>query len=468
MRAAQATWLNGAIFITLTLITSSLVGLASAASAVTYVVYPKDGEKTDQTGPIFKTLQGFVGKGTIYTSSTQKHGVNFWRCDITDQQATTLKGNKNVASVSKSCKKDCYDPLTFPVSQPEEELASNLELERRVPTNQPEAEDEMVFISQRQGKKLGDMDHKYYYDNIGGKGITVYVVDTGAMLDKSEFNKKVDLPKKNVKDRARWLLVGSQDEPHDDSSVTTDGKAGKGHGTCMLSKVVGTEYGVAKEVDPVIVRVPRGANQESYLEGVSKVVDDIQARKAAPNPGNTRSVLSMSWYYPQDISDVGWVIRLRMLLRTLVEEGVIIVTGSGNTGQHSVTGYPASFAKSDVPELIVAGASDNTGKPWVGTNRDPSSIPYVWAPGVDVHCADGLIGLEVKKSSGTSLATATTAGLAAYFLALKIPGGFDPASIRTYIGFLSYPRAGNDGILGVYNGYWDPNGDAPGAVCIRG
>jgi len=70
------------------------------------------------------------------------------------------------------------------VSHAELEPASHVGLQRRIPTAQPNAADEMVFISQEQGKSLADMNHQYLYDDIAGDGVTVYILDTGAVLDR--------------------------------------------------------------------------------------------------------------------------------------------------------------------------------------------------------------------------------------------------------------------------------------------
>lgn len=79
------------------------------------------------------------------------------------------------------------------------------------------------------------------------------------------------------------------------------------HGTCMLSKVVGHLYGVAKKANPILVRVPRGevldgqlqsggAKPSDYLSGVLMVLNDVQPGQ--PGAG-VPAVLSMSWGWPR-------------------------------------------------------------------------------------------------------------------------------------------------------------------------
>ena len=112
----------------------------------------------------------------------------------------------------------------------------------------------------------------------------------------------------------------------------------------MLSRMGGHLYGVAKNANPVIVRLPKRPglinSVEDYLDGVRSVVNDVGA-------GNKRAVLSMSWFYPRrggnglfsipdaagnDASD-GPRMALRGMLRVLISKGVTPVTGSGNLGR---------------------------------------------------------------------------------------------------------------------------------------
>ena len=95
-------------------------------------------------------------------------------------------------------------------------------------------------------------------------------------------------------------------------------------------------------------------------------------------------------------------------------------------GQTSIYGYPASMAPIRIPSLLVVGASGLDGsiwrETWKGTNTDsPRGIPTIYAPSLDgVSCATGMLGNEYRvASASTSMATASVAGLAAYFLGVS-------------------------------------------------
>lgn len=96
----------------------------------------------------------------------------------------------------------------------------------------------------------------------------------------------------------------------------------------MLSKVAGDAYGVAKKASPVLVRVPRFANKEDWLDGLSAITDDLEAR----SDKGAKSVLSMSFYYPPDQVSPGWLRMARTHLRWHASQGILLVTGSGNAG----------------------------------------------------------------------------------------------------------------------------------------
>lgn len=111
----------------------------------------------------------------------------------------------------------------------------------------------------------------------------------------------------------------------------------------MLSRMGGHIYGVAKNANPVIVRMPKRPGLvntvEDYLEGIQKIVDDVGS-------SNKRAVVSMSWFYPRQLAGGIFTFKdvnggdasdaprdtLRRMLRFLASKGVTLVTGSGNNG----------------------------------------------------------------------------------------------------------------------------------------
>ena len=141
----------------------------------------------------------------------------------------------------------------------------------------------------------------------------------------------------NIASRARWLHTNPEIE-----TIENDGGLLKpGHGTCMLSRMAGHSYGVAKSINPIIVRVPsKETNKPTgtiWLDGLRQVLNDI-------GDGKKKGVVSMSWYFPRtwrfdelifenpDGTDGYEAVRRTMgeLLRRLADKGMTLVTGSGN------------------------------------------------------------------------------------------------------------------------------------------
>jgi hypothetical protein len=64
-----------------------------------------------------------------------------------------------------------------------------------------------------------------------------------------------------------------------------------GHGTAMLSKVSGDTLGIAKSTENVIVVCPAPVKAECYLDGITKIYDDVR------NKGIANAVVLMAVYF---------------------------------------------------------------------------------------------------------------------------------------------------------------------------
>ncbi|KAF2428703.1 hypothetical protein EJ08DRAFT_316014 [Tothia fuscella] len=137
-------------------------------------------------------------------------------------------------------------------------------------------------------------ENSYVYDDTAGEDVDVYIIDSGADLKHPEFTQGAD-----IASSARWLYAGLDPDgttPEDDSEFTAGSQdSGPGHGTCMLGIVGGHWYGVAKKINPILVRIPRpdlkapvGARYKRYLDAVLRVIDDVGEGK--------RAILNMSFF----------------------------------------------------------------------------------------------------------------------------------------------------------------------------
>lgn len=191
---------------------------------------------------------------------------------------------------------------------------SNSRLWKRVGTSQPEARPELRFISQPKGIPVSDTQDYVWVDG-GGRGVTVYVVDSGAYPGNSEF---FDMPGSK-----RWLKPVSTSFP---SQLTETDEAG--HGSCVISKVAGPHFGVAKNVDIVVAKVAIDINgsiwNSSILDMLSVILRDVIKECM-----QGKAVINISINSPAKQSS-GYVNSLRILISQLLKNDVVVVVTSGN------------------------------------------------------------------------------------------------------------------------------------------
>ena len=124
---------------------------------------------------------------------------------------------------------------------------------------QQDALDDLRIFSQGAGASLSELPG-YAYDARGGRGITVYVIDTGINpnhpVSIADYQYPIKLTYfqefRNMYGNIRWLYLPG--EPHIEGDEN-------GHGTCVTSKIVGPTFGVAKSANIVVVRLAQIAGR---------------------------------------------------------------------------------------------------------------------------------------------------------------------------------------------------------------
>ena len=162
----------------------------------------------------------------------------------------------------------------------------------------------------------------------------------------------------------------------------------------MLSLVAGKTVGVAKNIDPVVARLPSDSySEDDWLTGLGMINDDMGAQAQL----QAKFIVLLAAYYPPHAfpgNNQGWVNRCHVILEAMASKGAIVVTGSGNSdyGQQ-VDGWPANFGKrtnpANIPSLIVAGALTPEGGGPIYATDPLGGIPQVYAPGIRVRVAEG-------------------------------------------------------------------------------
>jgi subtilisin family serine protease len=219
----------------------------------------------------------------------------------------------------------------------------------------------------------------YNYPVDGGKGVRVYVVDTGVSATNPDFDGR--------------MLPGF--DALGENLASTDCH---GHGTHVAGTVAGTKFGVAKAASIVPVRV-LGCSGSGSTSGILKAMDWILAN----HPAGTPALVSMS------IGGGGQAL-FNAGVKKVYDAGILPIVAAGNSNADACKYSPAG-----TPEALTVGASD------VNDNRASYSnfgdCVDVFAPGSSIVSASASNPAGSTSMSGTSMATPHVTGLGALYLA---------------------------------------------------
>ncbi len=226
------------------------------------------------------------------------------------------------------------------------------------------------------------LDNSYTYPNTAGN-VTAYIVDTGILISHNTFG---------TPSRAR----------HGRDTVDNDNDATDchGHGTHVAGTVGGAEYGVAKDVKLVGVRVLNCQGSGSNA-GVIAGVDWVTANAVRPAVAN----MSLGG---------GVNAALDTAVTNSIASGISFAVAAGNGDIFGNPQNACNFSPARTPNAITVGATQRTDASASFSNF--GTCLDIWAPGVGITSSWIGSNTATNTISGTSMASPHVAGAAAVFL----------------------------------------------------
>lgn len=302
----------------------------------------------------------------VDTLHIYEHALNGFAAKLTHGQANALRHHKGVVSVEE-------DQTAGP------ELWEGFQTQQLDENGEPWGLDRIDQMSTA-------LRGTYRY-RLTGRGVAVYVLDTGIDPSHPEFG-----------GRAR----------HGANFTSSPQGDVQGHGTHVAGTIGGKTYGVAKEVALVNVKVLGDTGSGSY-SGIIAGIDWVLANRVGP------AVINMSL-------GGGRSAALNAAVNNAVTREIPVIVAAGNEGTDACATSPASALMA-----ITVAASTRRDDHADFSNHGPCVDLH--APGVDVLSA--LPGGSRDAWSGTSMAAPHVAGVAALYLE-RHPGA-SAAHVESYI-----------------------------------
>ncbi|KAI7906052.1 peptidase S8/S53 domain-containing protein [Cokeromyces recurvatus] len=328
--------------------------------------------KTDSTHNFTHIKYNSIGKFRWYTGKFHSEDIE----NLLNTNATRKNITNNIMF-----NEDQNEPIHYWIKD------VTFSLQEFIQTNPPSWG--LDRIDQREGT-----DGYYKFASDQGKGVTVYLMDSGILEDHVDIAGRVTIGK---------TVVGDPDDPFDSN----------GHGTFVAGVCCGTKYGVAKGANIVSVKIldnDGNGHLSDILIGLQWIVKQHISQKNAKSIVN----LSLGSFYSQVTNEA---------IQEAISLGIHFSIAAGNYGEDACKYSPGS-----TPGAITVGA----------INEDDSVSYYsnfgkcvdIFAPGTNIKSIWHTSKTATKTLTGTSMAAPHVAGTMAIFLS---QADYTPSQLMNYL-----------------------------------
>ncbi|KAK6346099.1 Basic amino-acid permease [Orbilia blumenaviensis] len=220
---------------------------------------------------------------------------------------------------------------------------------------------DLQYLSMPPGLRMSQMHGIFWQWKQAGKGVTVYVLDTGCDWRHPEF--------KNTK-FGGWIFPGPSVlmEPRDDTATPWSWDF---HGTGVVAKIVGERSGVARHATVVVAKSITGGSREGpghdlYQdhELLLKIYDHVKRN----NPeGNAKCIINISFKWSEIAGlralSVDWALRIELYSRSnMIKLSLLVISSLPSPGQPADLEEDLLLVHAKRPELknrmVVVGGHD--------------------------------------------------------------------------------------------------------------